>query len=293
MNFLCSLLGLLLPMPWSIYALLKELKDVLVALMFSAQSFFLKLLFPGSVNFAKSQQSSSHLLCKDYFSQSNQLFLSPNRISGIQHISLKTAHQQLPKPWRSKTKECRQAVLFCPSVLLYLWPLQHVAVVKMWLLEACFHSSFPGPSGQRNLGVFSCARTVRTPCSPCLTPGYALLLFSPQLWCSLAPSWAPSASQNQSTVSWRFCELNWLPREPGEPGKVQEGVAGWEWEGDRRVKDSASPGAAASWQGNLADGSPGLIPQEKHTFLTEVIETIDLAVALENTLAPLFSLTLI
>lgn len=119
MNFLCSLLGLLLPVPWSIYALLKELKDVLVVLMFSAQGFFLKLLFPGSVNFAKSQQSSSHLLCEDYFSQSNQLFLSPNRNSGIQHINLKTAYQQLPKPWRSKTKECRQAVvLFCPSVLL-------------------------------------------------------------------------------------------------------------------------------------------------------------------------------
>lgn len=48
-------------------------------------------------------------------------------------------------------------------------------------------------------GVFSCARTVRTPCSPYLTPGYALLVFSPQLWCSLAPSWAPSASQNQSS----------------------------------------------------------------------------------------------
>lgn len=47
-----------------------------------------------------------------------------------------------------------------------------------------------------------------------------------QLWCSLAPSWAPSAIQNQSTVSWWFCELSWLPRGPGEPGAVQGGWLG-------------------------------------------------------------------
>lgn len=91
MNLLSSLLGLLLPMPWSRYALLKELKDVLFALMFSTQSFLLKLLFPGSVNFAKTQQSSLHLLCKDYFSQLSQFF--PYRhisSSGIQHIILQT-----------------------------------------------------------------------------------------------------------------------------------------------------------------------------------------------------------
>lgn len=133
-----------------------------------------------------------------------------------------------------------------------------------------------------------CATTVTAPCSPYLIPGYALLLlFLHQLWCSLAPTWAPSVSQNQSTVLWRFRELNWLPRGPGEPGKVQgRGVAGWEGEGRGRARGNTSPGAAASCQGSLAAGSLGLSPQKTQRPLPKVRESVCLVVALRSTPAP-------
>jgi len=154
----------------------------------------------------------------------------------------------------------KQLSFFALQFLYNSWALQHVAVVRMCFSEACFCSSLTGSLGQRNLGVFSCARAAIAPFSPHLTPVYALLLFLHQLWCSLAPSWAPSASQSQSTISRRLCKLNWLPRGPGEPGEMQEGVAGWEWEGNGRTRGNANSGVAASCQDSLAAGSTGLSP---------------------------------
>lgn len=98
-----------------------------------------------------------------------------------------------------------------------------------------------------------CAMTVTAPCSPYLIPGYALLLlFLHQLWCSLAPTWALSVSQNQSTVLWRFRELNWLPEGQESLGRCRRG-GGWVGRGRQRE----SKGQHQPWGSCKLPGQPG------------------------------------
>lgn len=171
--------------------------------MLSPQTFFPKLLFSRAVNFAKPQQPSIHLLHKDWFSQLNQFFPYHHNSSssGIPHTSLKAAHQYPDGPWRSKTSECRQTVVFlCPSAS-QSWALQHVVVVSLGLSEACFCSSLTRSLRQSSLGVLSCARTVTAPCCLCLHLAALLLLFLHLLWSSLTPNWTPSRVKTKAQLS--------------------------------------------------------------------------------------------
>lgn len=128
-----------------------------------------------------------------------------------------------------KDSECSHSVvLLCPSAR-HSWALQHIVVSSLFLQQP--HQV---TKAEQFRGVQLCQDCG---CSlfPMPAPDCALLLFLHHLWSSLLP--------HESKPKHSFQEVPWAWR-ARRAWKVQEWVARWEWEDNKRTRGNASPGAA-------------------------------------------------